>query len=289
MTGAGFRDRAVSPNDETNLPPELEEDFARDVLPKTRRELFPFIGYGLYLPKYVVFEDLATYGQSESVRIGPRLSAVMEFPLRAFGSSTDSYVPYGELGYVWAQWDALFELALKPSARLEDGRVADQLLEMLARGATPSFLLGRFVMGLKWEVRRADTSKTNVSLGGDNGLRGYKSKVIQFKGSDDFILGNIEYRTPPLKWKSVHLGLVLFYDVGSVYQRLDRIKLFHDAGIGLRMLFPQFHSYLFRLDFGVPFNKVPKPSSNAVIMVSFGSPQAVTLHADEDAEVATDN
>jgi len=279
--GAGFRNREAAPNSETNLSPGLEAAFARDVMPKKRRDLFPFVGYGLYLTRYVVFEDLATYGQSESVRIGPRISAVMEFPLRTFGSSTDSYVPYGELGYVLAKWDALFEVALNASARLEDGRVVDQLLETLARGATPSMLLGRLVASLKWEVRRADTNNTTVSLGGDNGLRGYDSQQIRSEGSDDLILGNIEYRTPPLKWKSVHLGLVLFYDVGSVYQRLDEIKLYHDAGVGLRALFPQFYPYLFRLDFGVPLNK-----TSHEIMFSFGSPQAVTLHADEDAEVA---
>jgi hypothetical protein len=283
ITGVGFRNRAVAPNSETNLAPELEAAFARDVMPKTRRDLFPFIGYGLYLPKYVVFEDLATFGQSESVRIGPTVSAVMEFPLRTFGSSTDSYVPYGELGYVWSKWDALFEIALSASARLEDGRVVDQLLETLTRGATPSLLLGRLIMSLKWEARRADTSNTTVSLGGDNGLRGYKSKEIQSDESDDFILGNIEYRTLPLKWKSVHLGMVLFYDIGSVYYRLDRLKFNHASGIGLRLLFPQFHSYLFRLDFGVPLDR-----SCCEVIVSFGGSQAVTLHADEDAAAATE-
>ncbi|MBN1653004.1 MAG: BamA/TamA family outer membrane protein [Deltaproteobacteria bacterium] len=283
ITGAGFQWRAVAPNSESNLAPSQETAFARDVMPKARRDVFPFIGYGLYVPRYVVLEDLATFGQSESIRIGPNVSMLMELPLRAFGSSTDSFLPYGELGYVWSQWRTLVEIAVSASARLEDGRIVDQVLSALTRGATPPFLIGRLVARLIWEARRADTSNTPISLGGNNGLRGYESKAIQFDGYDDLILGNLEFRTLPLKWESVHAGLVLFYDVGSVYRSFDEIKLYHAIGMGLRLLFPQFHRYVFRFDFGVPLNR-----SCCELLFTFGGAQAVRLTAAEDALVSAE-
>jgi hypothetical protein len=288
--GAGFRDRAVAPNRETNLAPDEKAAFARDVMPKPRRDLFPFIGYELNLPTYVVLQNLATFGQSETVRVGPRVEMIFELPLRAYGSSSDSFVPIGEIGYVWSKWDALVETSLSGSARLENGRVVDQVLHHQYRGATPPLWIGRFVMRFAWDARRADTSNTPVTLGGDNGLRGYRSKEIQFPGANDRILGNLEFRTLPLRWKSVQAGSVLFYDVGSVYKKLEEIDLYHAIGIGLRLLFPQFNRYVFRFDFGIPLNRSPNSTrawSCCQVMFTFGGEQAVPLTAAEDAFVST--
>jgi hypothetical protein len=281
-TGLGFRIRDVGPNRETNLQPGQEAVFEREVLPRTRRELFPYIGYALFLPRFVVFENLATFGQSENVQVGPNVKLGFELPLRAFGSSSDSFVPWGELRYVWAGANTLGEAAIKPSARLENGRVVDQYINGEVRGATASFMLGRLVFRGTWEGRRYFTSNVLVTLGGDNGLRGYGSRAVQ-KRNGNLFRANFEYRTLPLCWQSVHLGAVLFYDVGSVYRKLTDVEVRNAVGAGLRLLFPQFNRYAFRFDFGIPLDR-----KCCSLVFSFGSGQALPLSAVEDLTIANE-
>lgn len=272
--GAGFRDRSVEDNEETGLVPELRGAFRREVLPRVRREAFPYLSYQLYLPRYAVFENLASFGQSETVRTGPAAEMVFELPLRAFGSSTDSFVVGGGLGYVLAGSGALFDVGITPSARLEQGRAVDQLLVAKLRGATPPWLLGRLVLRAEWQGRRNDTSRAAVSLGGDNGLRGYVSQAHQLEGAS-LLKANLEYRTLPLQWRSVHLGAVLFYDAGAVYTDVKRLGG-HAAGLGLRLFFPQFSRGAYRFDLGIPLDE-----PGFQVLVSFGSGQAVALTTDE--------
>lgn len=274
--GIGLRVREVKANRETKLQPGQERVFGREVLPHTRRELFPFIGYELYLPRFVVMENLVTFGLSEHIRIGPNAKVGVELPLRAFGSSSDSFIPSGEFRYVWAGSNAMGEGALKPSARLENGKVVDQFISGQLRGATPHLLLGRLVLRGDWEVRRNDTGNVLVTLGGDNGLRGYPSRHVR-KPSGNLMRGNFEYRTLPLQWQSVHVGAVLFYDIGTVYRSVKNLDLYSSVGVGLRLLFPQLNYYAFRFDFGIPID-----SKGARVLVSFGRGQAVPLTAAEE-------
>jgi outer membrane translocation and assembly module TamA len=198
-------------------------------------------------------------------------------PLEAFGSSTNSVRFTGDMGYVLAYGEALAEAALGGEARLEEGRVVDQLGTALLRGATPQWFAGRLVLYAGWTGRRQDTSATRVVLGGDNGLRGYDAGTFRVVGGSR-LRTNVEYRTLPLVIESVHLGGVLFYDGGSVYAAVDEIEWQHAAGAGLRLLFPQLNHTPFRLDFGVPLDE-----GGFSVVVSYGSEQAIPLTAGEDA------
>lgn len=276
--GVGFADRSVQANAETALAPAQREVFTREVLPRVRREVFPFVRYRLFVPRFVTFTDLATFGQSEVLRTGPRLDARFALPLDEWGSSTDGFVTRGRMGYVWAEDDALVDVVGQAAARVEEQSVIDQNLVLRLRAATPSYraLFGRMVLRGLWDMRRRDTQNTLVGLGGDNGLRGYGSQWFYDFGASHW-LGNFEYRTRPWALRSVHLGLVAFYDAGSVYRRLARAPFHHAAGLGLRVLFPQFNRSTFRVDCGVPLD-----SEGFAVTFSYGSAQAVLLTQDED-------
>jgi hypothetical protein len=278
LGGFGLRLRDAEPNRETNLAPEQTDAFARDVLPRYRRDLFPYLGYQLFLPNYTIFKNLATYGQSESVRTGPFSALTFEFPVRAVGSNTNSFVASGALGYTFAYADALAETTVKPSARLENGRVIDQFVRGELRGATPPFLWGRLVWRGQWELRRSDTTNVVTTLGGDNGLRGYPSGYFR-EPSGNVLLANFEYRSLPLLWQSIQAGAVLFYDTGSIYQDLSRMRLCSAVGWGLRLLIPQLNQFAFRFDFGIPINE-----KCCTVMVNIARGQNVAMTATEDLE-----
>jgi hypothetical protein len=280
--GAVVNDRSVAPNAETGLRADQIDAFTQRVLPKVRRDVYPYLRYQLSVPQYVVFTNLATFGRSENVRVGPSLSGTIGLPLKAWGASSDGVIIDDLFGYVWAHRDALIDGAFEGLARLENGQAADRRAILRVRGATPSFehLLGRFVLGFTWDVRDHDTQNTLVALGGDNGLRGYASQYFYAFGASS-VLGNLEYRTRPWLLESIHLGAVAFYDVGSVYKQLSRARLHQAVGAGLRVLFPQFNPYVFRIDVGVP---VGRERGGFAVQLSYGSEQTVLLTAAEDAQ-----
>lgn len=267
--GWGFSDRTVEPNAETGLAPAEQAVFREQILPRARRQVYPSLHYGLYLPRYAVFENLQTYGQSEAVRVGPGAEIGVAFPIRAFGSSTDAMTFGGELKYTLADHGAYAAASVSTGARLEDGRVSDQRIGGGVAGATPPWLLGRLVAAAGWTARRRDTSNGQVVLGGDNGLRGYASGRFRVIGGSA-VTGNVEYRTLPLDIWSVQLGGVAFYDVGSVYQALRSAAVHHAAGLGLRLLFPQVNRDVFRFDFGVPLDE-----TGFAILFSYGTAQMI--------------
>ena len=274
----GFSDEAVRPNEETLVEAGTREEAIAQVLPSVRRQAYPKISYSLWLPRYAVLENLSTFGQSESLRIGPELKAGFAAPLEAFGSSSDSLVFSASAGYIWSRWNALMEASASAGTRLEEGRPGDQKLSLLARGATPPVLLGRLVVSIHYEGQRRDTDRAYVILGGDNGVRGYKTGEFFVRGGSR-IRGSTEYRTLPLELSSVHVGGVLFYDVGGVYPTIDKLRLHHAVGTGVRVLFPQFNRYPFRLDVGVPLDR-----GGFAVGFSYGSDQALALTATDEAQ-----
>jgi len=278
--GLGYSQRSVRANDETRLQPDQRETFERYVLPRQRRQVYPSASYGLSVPSYVVFHDLGTFGQSETVRTGPALSTDMTLPLRAFGSSSDSVRFSGGIGYVLGDGSGLAEVATSAGARLEDGSVVDQTLGATLRGATPEWFYGRMIGLVSWSAQRNDTSNSEVSLGGDNGLRGYRSGAYLTLGGSR-VRGSVEYRTQPVVLSSVHVGAVAFYDAGSVYTALRAAQFHHSVGVGLRVLFPQINRTPFSMDFGVPLD-----GRGFNVLVSYGTEQAVPLTAYDDAVAA---
>jgi len=236
------------------------------------------------LPNYLVFTNLSSFGQSENVRVGPSVDGLIGLPLRAYGASSDGLVLHALLGYTWAERDALVDVAGEGFARLENGNVVDQRAILRVRGATPvlRWVLGRFVLRAYWDARQNDSQRTFVSLGGDNGLRGYPAQQFYTFGGRR-ILGNFEYRSLPWLLSSVHLGGVVFYDAGTVYQRLENARFHHCAGVGVRVLFPQLNRSVFRIDLGVPLD-----SSGISALVTYGSEQFVPLTALDDEAAAAD-
>ncbi len=281
--GMGLLERRATPNRETILAESQRRVFAERILPRSRRDVYPFLGYRLSLPRYRVFTNLATFGLSETVQVGPRLKADVSFPLEALGSTSSGLSLHGSTAFVWAEQDALAEAAAEGWTRLDRGDVVDQRLVLQLRAAGPSWpwLWGRLVFRWYLDVHHNDTQRTEVTLGGDNGLRGYKAQQLYLLGASR-MLWNFEYRTRPWLLQSIHVGLVLFYDAGSVNRRVADMSFHHGVGAGLRVLFPQFNRYAFRLDLG---HAVGEPGFS--VLFTYGSDQVVPLTPAEDAAAAT--
>jgi hypothetical protein len=272
------RNLATQVLDETELPPELADRFRREAMPRERREIGPAFSYEIVTPTFKTFENLSTYGQSENVRVGPYASLSMRAPLTAFGSNRTSFVFTSGAGFVLAPRGFLLEARVSGRTRHENKTLVDERMEGLIRGATPVlFRAFRFVARAAIEARKNDSANTFVTLGANNGLRGYPSQRLNGTGASR-MLANFEIRTLPLEWQAVHIGAVVFYDVGSVYTKLSTLTPHHAIGIGLRVLFPQFNRRPFSFDGGMSFDP------NFRFEPTIASEQVVPLTASEDPD-----
>ncbi|MCA9527020.1 MAG: BamA/TamA family outer membrane protein [Myxococcales bacterium] len=277
--GVGASRLSVEANAETGLPAANAESFSRHVLPRPLTQIYPVVAWAGFARDFRTYEDLSSFGVSEDVQLGPDLSLTVSAPLEALGSTVNAVELF--LSAAWASafaGDGLTEAAVGAEARLEDGAWIDQELLLRGRVASPRLGIGRLVARADWLLRREDTSNSPVTLGGNNGLRGYPSEFFfTFGGSR--IRANGEYRTPPLVWHYLHLGAVAFYDAGDVYGEDDAFALRQSVGVGLRGLLPQFNREVFRLDLGVPID-----GSGFSVTLSGGTGQAVPLTNREDLQ-----
>jgi hypothetical protein len=273
--GVGITDTQV----ELTLPHDVSAragaDFTRDVTPTVRRTLYPFVEYLAFANRERVYEDLDTFGQSEAVRLGPAFSASIGAGNTAAFSSSDTVFLGGGAGFALDPFASLVDVGLDVRARVEDGAVINRQLGARMRLASPPALFGRVLFRADATFRRDDVTNTLVTLGGDNGLRGYPSQAFFATGAS-IAQATLEYRTLPLEWASVHVGGALFYDVGSVFTEPNEAVPHHDVGIGLRVLFPQFNRSVYRIDFAVPVDEVAaKGLGGFRVQFSFGDTQAV--------------
>jgi hypothetical protein len=273
--GVAASDLYVAPNAETALNPEAAEAFARDVLPKARRQIFPYVTWQSFAATHARYDDLDTFGQTEAVRLGPAVATTIGGGTRALFSSTDFVFLAGAAGVAFAPWHGLVDAGIDVGARLEDGAIVNRYTTLRFRAATPAVLFGRLLGRADATLRRDDTSNTLVSLGGDAGLRGYPARAFTATSAST-AQATLEWRSLPLEWSSVHVGFALFYDAGLLVPTLaeqdvmSRAAGLHSVGFGVRVLFPQFNRTVYRIDFGVPLDDLgPR------ILFSLGDTQAV--------------
>ncbi len=252
--GGRLRRRLHEPTDESSVVTNQQRAaFARDVLPADRAQLGPLLRYELRTTRYAEALELDSFARREPYELGPRLwaEAFFALPLGAGWERGAVLQAGGELAARWAS-GGVVRGRLRAGARLEAGRVLDERLRVELLGASPRLLgAGRLAGRLLGDWRRRDTSRSLVSIGGDDGLRGLPSQAFGVAGGSR-MLASLEFRSRPLELWSVHLGLVAFVDVASVYERLASLQWHYAAGLGLRLLLPQFNRRPYRFDLGWP-------------------------------------
>lgn len=122
---------------------------------------------------------------------------------------------------------------------------------------------------LAWQMGVDPYLNRQILLGGNNGLRGYRTNRFEGRG---MMLLNAEARALFLQTRYLVLGGVLFADMGYIWQReLSRIepsRIRRGVGAGLRIELPRLNgSPLYRLDVGYPLDP---ERGDPTYVISFG-------------------
>lgn len=259
--GWGLRSRTYTLTDGFGpLPEVVRERFRETVVPLNDQAGSLFASIHFFQAAYRRFMNVHTLGLTEDFRFGPEALLEVSWANPAFGFAQNSILLRLALGWRFLFGEDILWLKGELSARHQpghrlagaDGDWVDRFAELYLENSCPlPSGLGRAFLRLRYAYSQHSLEHTRFYLGGDNTLRGF---VSGFAAGPRLLNLNVEYRSPPLVFRTLHLGLALFYDGGDAYGFTgDEDFTYHQSvGFGLRALFPQFDRGVMRLDFGIP-------------------------------------
>ncbi len=252
--GIGAYDYRYTVPRASNLNDEQAAWFQANYLPRSETATYLVARATFFTAEYRVFHNLDTFSLSEDYQVGPRFFLGARWAIPTV-SPTRYLVTGAAARYRWVFDDNFLEAAVAgvtrfiPLAGFFNRRVVGQLLEV-SPPIGGGRLVGRFIVDLIDQ----DLNHRQLTLGGDNGLRG--ADVASISGRNTLLL-NLEYRTRPIVIETVHVGFVLFYDMGSAFDTTP--SPVHTFGLGARILIPQFNRETIRLDFGFVLGAQAQP------------------------------
>lgn len=248
--GYGFRLTDAELVQDFVADPALRDLFSAAFFPRTEFASFFIGGYRFYQWRFLRLYNYNTYGLVEYVKLGPDVSASVNWASRSLLRSESNYFS-GSLSFSYADriGDGFYRVSLGAGGRLE-GDFVDESLSGALRAASPSMgPAGRMILRSRFRIRLDNQSNSTSSLGGDTGLR---SVVSQGLFGENDALVNLEYRSPSAHLWLVRLGGVVFYDVGSAWNEDEVVNFVHGVGAGLRLLILSMNRNVLRFDYGIP-------------------------------------
>lgn len=266
---AGFAAARVRYSLPDDFPAEISAAAKRAyaaLLPRSEDTSGPYLLLDAYFARFVRLKNIQTLALSEDFRLGPQFTTELRFASRVFGLRSDFVqlaAGYNDQRYLG---DDLISFGVNASVRVQYGvfagtNLVNETVTAFVRNVSPKFgPLRLHVYGLL-NLRSHDIDNRRLTLGSDSGLRGYAPRAFQ---GPNLYQVNVELRSTALNLWTIHLGGVLFYDAGDAPAGLNQYDQdgvyqpggYHqDAGLGLRILLPQFNRDVIRLDLAFPFER----------------------------------
>jgi hypothetical protein len=229
--------------------PRAVAQFTRVELPVSEQRISPFLQLHAHRTDYRALLDVETLGLQEDFPRGHDLLIRLYPASQSVGSTRTMLGSITNLSYTFPLGDGFVRPLV--GSRLEyatHGR-NDALFEGDFRFVSPRFGFGRVIVDSQYLNHFRNYSNGRFVLGGENRLRGYA--VGAFRGVN-LIAASGELRTTSVDILSAQVGAAAFYDIGDAYDDVKKLALKQDAGVGLRILFPEFDRIVFRADWGFP-------------------------------------
>jgi len=231
--------------------PAAVAEFGRRFLPVSDQRVSPFVQLHAHRTDYVSLIEVETLGLQEDFRVGHDF-AVRVYPAStALGSSRDLIGVQSGASYTVPIGDGLIRPVV--NSRVEYAAHARNVvtLETDLRVVSPRLGFGRLVLDGQFLDRPRNYLNAHSLLGGDGRLRGYA--FSGFRGAN-LLAASAEFRTSSVDLFSAQVGAAAFYDVAGVADDLNALHMKQGAGLGLRVLFPEFDRIVFRADWGFPLS-----------------------------------
>jgi hypothetical protein len=208
---------------------------------------------------YREVEGLDTLGYVQDITLGVDLSTSIGARWRQEGEEPGDLQPEWNGGIGWsAEWlsDWFTYLGASGSTRIDGGRAVGWSASAAGRALLRLTDRTALAASLSYDAtEELQDLPVELTLGEDNGLRGYPNRV--FAGTRRTRM-NLELRHDSgLQYASFRPGLLAFFDAGTASFDDDLGPIHSSAGVGLRIGSPQLlGKTVLRLDLAYPFDLV---------------------------------
>jgi hypothetical protein len=231
--------------------PECARLFREEVLPRSERTSALYTEYSVFTPDFQTYRNIDTYDLPEERQIGPDLRVGLAVASKLLGSEENFLRVSAQAGWTLPLEPGGFATAtLSATSRLQAGDLVNNDIQASLVATSPTLLDRLRVVGrADLDMFIEDGENRLLTLGGDNGLRGY---VVNAFAGERRVRGNLEVRSIPRRIWFSRVGVLAFWDAGHAANRLSDLRIQHDVGLGLRAVIPQVQTAVFRLDWAVP-------------------------------------
>ena len=206
-------------------------------LPADRTLAYPWLAWDWQRDNFQETSNLDQMGRVEDLQLGPRLHARLGLASPLVGADRNALIFDGTAATALAPTPrGLLRVEAATSGRLEAGGLAHTLLHAGAQAYWRDFGENELYVAIAGDVVRAIDPDQQLTLGGDNGLRGYP---LRYQAGDARLLFTVEQRlfTNWYPLRLARVGAAAFYDLGRVWGGPEDAARgwLQDVGLGLRL------------------------------------------------------
>ena len=242
---------AYGATDLSPFDPRAAALFIREQLPTSDQRVSPFLQLHAHRTDFSSLIEVETLGLQEDYRRGHDLLLRLFPASSSIGSTRSLLGSIAQFSYTFPVGDGLLRPLLGSRLEYASGGRNEALFEGDVRFVSPRLGFGRLILDGEVLDHALNYANSKVLLGGDNRLRGYEPGAAQ---GANLVVANAELRTTSVDILSAQVGAAAFYDVGDAHDEMRKLQLKQGAGVGLRILFPEFDRIVFRADWGFPLS-----------------------------------
>jgi outer membrane protein assembly factor BamA len=208
-------------------------------LPEDRELVYPWIGFELVEDNFQERINQDQILRTEDVLVGLYATARLGYSSEAFGADRDAIVATALVrdGADLRPGQSAFG-TVSALGRLEDGELVNGQLTAEGRFYWATSSKSKFFAAVAGTVTEQLDQEYQLTLGGDNGLRGYP---LRYQAGTSRALLTLEqrYYTKWYPFRLFHVGAAAFFDMGRTWGTdvtgAGSLGLLKDVGVGLRL------------------------------------------------------
>jgi hypothetical protein len=208
-------------------------------LPPDRELAYPWIGFDIVEDNFQERINQDQIRRTEDVLVGLRASARLGYAAPAFGADRNAIIASASVqdGTDLRSGQSLFG-SLSASGRIEQGELVNGVLSAEGRFYWATSRYSKFYVSVSGALAEQLDQELQLTLGGDNGLRGYP---LRYQAGTARALLTLEqrYYTKWYPFRLFHVGAAAFFDMGRTWGTdvtgLESSGLLRDVGVGLRL------------------------------------------------------
>lgn len=250
-----------------------DSDIPPLTLPEDRSYSYPFIGYQSIEDEFVEAHNLNYLGRTEDLYVGERYEWNLGYSAESLGATRDQVYLSGEYGNTLRVspselWQV--ESAVSGFYAVDEGEFENLWWTVGSRYIRRQNMKWSFVAALRLDYTDGLTGEHQVTLGGQNGLRGYDRN---YQVGDRSAVFSIEqrYYSDWHPFRLLRVGYAAFFDVGRAWfddqDNGSNGGVLSNAGFGIRLNSSRAEkSSVIHIDLAFPFNRDDDVDSVQLLM-----------------------